>query len=135
MFDETLYAAVLALSAVQDTCVLDRLYHWEILQADESFDAYPCIAYNLLTDTPFAELNGVAGIRVAQFTFACYSRNTADVRSLAAAIQSLGNNPTAITGLLYILVEDTTDTFEPPIDMDQKGMKAAELTVHAVYRG
>jgi hypothetical protein len=138
VFDEVLIGIIRALPDVQSICVGKRIYHQEVLQSDK-FSNYPCIAYSLLSDSPFRELGGVSGMRIASFTFQSYSKLASDIRSLSESLQALGVAPAVVlTGaapLEWIYVDDTTDTFEPCVDLDEKGMKASEQTITVVYRG
>lgn len=134
-FDTELVADVRALADVVAIATNKRIYHEEVLQG-VAFDNFPCVAYSLLSDQPVMELAGDnSGYRTATFTFACYSKKSEETRTLAAAIQSLTGTRDKDTGdvIEWIEAEDTTDSFNPPIDLDEKGLKAAEITVVVVY--
>lgn len=131
-FDEELIALVRALGAVQSICTNKRLYHWEVLQSNPNSINFPCVVYNMASDSPVNELDGKSGMRKAEFEFDCYSKLTANIRELQGAIDTLNGN--AYTVLEWVEVENTTDSFEPPIDLDEKGMKAAQVTVTVWYR-
>lgn len=131
-YDEEVIAIVRALSAVQSICTNKRIYHWEVLASDPNRLNFPCIVYNMSLNVPNNELDGTSGIRTAEFQFDCYSERSSQLRELQEAIDTI--NQTYTDGLEWIEVAETTDDFEPPIDLNEKGVKAAQLTVKVQYR-
>lgn len=135
-FDADYIALLRALPAVDTLCVGKKIYHEEVLQtAGDDFTNYPCLAYTILSDNAFRLLDGTStGIRVAIFIVNCYSRSTADTRALAAAVQGVCGVFDDAGDIEVIEPADTSDEFNPPIDFDVKGMKAAQVTAAVTYR-
>lgn len=131
-YDEELIALVRALTDVQSICTNKRVYHLQVLQANPNNVNFPCIVYNMSANTPFNELDSASGLRKADFQFDCYSELSGQIRTLQTAIDTL--NQTLGTLLEWIEVTDTTDGFDFPIDLDERGVKAAQMTVSVYYR-
>ncbi len=133
-YDVELVAIVRALSTVQARCVNKRLYHQSVLQSDPGVINFPAIVYAMQSNTPFMEIDRKVACRTAEFTFDCYSANADDVRAISEEIQSI--EPMAHEDVFdWLEAHDTTDGYEPPIDLDASGLKFAQVTVTIVYRG
>jgi len=131
-FDEEIISLVRGLPAVQSICVGKLLYHLQVLQDNPGSINFPAIVYNMVSNTPFGELDEANGMYKADFEFDCYSKLSADIRNLQFAIYTL--NQTIGTVLEWIEVAETTDNFDPPIDLDEMGLKAVQMTVTVYYR-
>ncbi len=138
-FDERLYTLIRSLPDVA-ALIQGRMYHIEVLQstAQTPKAKYPCIAYQLVTDTRIGDLAGnrTGSLRRAQFQFLCFATNSADIRTIAKAINDISQDvPTATgAGFEWLEVEDTTDDYEVPFEYDEKAMKYVNLDVYVLYR-
>jgi hypothetical protein len=130
-FDEDLIAVVRALPEVAARCVGRKIYHFEVLMG-EGFNNFPCIAYEMISDIPFMEMNEITDMRSAVFQFTCLSRNSEDIRLMSNDIQQI--QPLANAEFDWLETADTTDGFDAPIDLNEIGMKFTQVTVTIFYR-
>lgn len=127
MFDTELVAAVRALPAFAAVKVL----HENAGQGRPS----PYAVYRLVSDEPEMELGGAtSGYRRAVFQVDCYAPTAAAVRTLALALQSLTGAAAGPVNQWYETT-DTTDDYEFPVDLDERGLRAAQVTILAVHTG
>lgn len=131
--DTLMVARIRGLTSVDALCVDKKIYHQQVLQDATRALKYPCLVYEISDDTPYMELAGPSGVRVATFVWNCYSEVAADIRSFAADIQALAG--IVCTEFMWVQVDDTTDNYESPIDLQETGLKFAQLTMQVVYLG
>lgn len=137
VFDERFYAMLRALPALS-AVASNRFYLIEVLQSagPGPLQKYPCVAYQLESDSPIAELDGTSHRRVARFTVICFSKSIADTRAMAAGLDSLGYNVAIAeaNGFDYIYSEDSSDDYEIPFEYDEKAMKSTVNSLRVIYQ-
>jgi hypothetical protein len=142
-FDERFVTLLRSLTGVQALCTNAdgglRVYHIEVVQAEANaapYSKYPSVVYELLSDKPEYELNGRSGWRVAVFNVICFGRSSADIRTLASAVDSISASVTVADAndFGYILTEDISDQYEIPFEYEEKAMKSTVLAISLIYR-
>jgi hypothetical protein len=134
-FDERLYSGIRALSDVSSLCN-NRVYHLEVIQnVGLPLSKYPCLVYEIESDASLPELNGRSGRREATFNWMCFSKSSADTRTLAKAIESITQNITQAEnlGFDWFVVRDITDQYEIPFEYDEKATKSTVLSLYCLY--
>lgn len=129
------------------TLLGSRVYHLEVAQAADSLSKFPALVYNLESDIPELELSQPTGIYYATYKLQCFSKKSSDVRTIATALASMGEEDyiTAIAGgfgvtgsfpdIGWIDVVEDTDLNEFAIEQQEKGYRVSSVLMKVTHNG
>ena len=140
-FDEVLVAQLKKNEKVLATCKAPFVYHLEVFQKSDSLDRYPCVVYQLISDTQEKELGQGSGVWNAIYEVTCLSKKSSDIRKLAASLVDIGsddNNDAVYAehpNVVWIEVEEDSDLNEFALEQQEKGIRSSVLTISIAHRG